>query len=182
MKREFGKKLIEDFLPRWDLTHVLDTSGAYIPGHGTPTVILFGKNQPPVSGTIRTVLGIRGEPVTPEDPAQGVVWQAIRRQIDQPGSESEWVSAANSPRANFHKHPWSIGGGGAAELKEQIDGACANTLGKSWTSFAANRTSASQLLHSKTMPTCSQASYFNDSVCQIKAGASWSKATRFAIG
>lgn len=35
MKREFGKKLIEDFFPRIDLTHVIDTSGAYIPGHGT---------------------------------------------------------------------------------------------------------------------------------------------------
>ena len=77
MKREFGKKLIEEYLPRWDLTHVIDTAGAYIPGHGTPTVILFGKNQPPVSGTIRTVLGIRGEPAAPDDPAQGLVWQAI---------------------------------------------------------------------------------------------------------
>ena len=38
MKREFGKKLIEEFFPRVDLTHVIDTSGAYIPGHGTPTV------------------------------------------------------------------------------------------------------------------------------------------------
>ena len=44
MKREFGKKLIEEDLPRLDLTHVIDTSGAYIPGHGTPTVILFGRN------------------------------------------------------------------------------------------------------------------------------------------
>ena len=32
MKREFGKKLIEEYIPRWDLTHVIDTSGAYIPG------------------------------------------------------------------------------------------------------------------------------------------------------
>ena len=32
MKREFGKKLIEEFFPRVDLTHVIDTSGAYIPG------------------------------------------------------------------------------------------------------------------------------------------------------
>ena len=31
MKREFGKKLIEEVLPRLDLTHVVDTSGAYIP-------------------------------------------------------------------------------------------------------------------------------------------------------
>src|SRR5262249_2843190 len=45
MKREFGRKLIEEYLPRWDITHVIDTSGAYIPGHGTPTVILFGRNQ-----------------------------------------------------------------------------------------------------------------------------------------
>ena len=45
MKREFGKKLIEEFFPKIDLTHVLDTSGAYIPGHGTPTVILFGQAQ-----------------------------------------------------------------------------------------------------------------------------------------
>jgi hypothetical protein len=121
MKREFGKKLIEEFLPRWDLTHVLDTAGAYIPGHGTPTAILFGKNQPPVSETIRTVLGIRGEPATPNDPTQGLVWQAIVTQIDRPGSVSEWVSAADSLRAGFHGHPWSIGGGGAAELKESLD-------------------------------------------------------------
>lgn len=121
MKREFGKKLIEEYLPRWDLTHVLDTSGAYIPGHGTPTVILFGKNQPPVNSTIRTVLGIHGEPATPVDPAQGLVWQAIVRQMDEPGSVSEWMSAADSPRENFHRHPWSIGGGGAAELKELIE-------------------------------------------------------------
>ena len=48
MKREFGKKLIEEFFPTVDLTHVIDTSGAYIPGHGTPTVILFGRNRRPV--------------------------------------------------------------------------------------------------------------------------------------
>ena len=64
MKREFGKRLIEDFFPRVDLTHVIDTSGAYIPGHGTPTVILFARNQKPVASTIRTVMGIRGEPST----------------------------------------------------------------------------------------------------------------------
>src|SRR5262249_38879213 len=28
MKREFGKKLIEEVLPKLDLTHVIDTSGA----------------------------------------------------------------------------------------------------------------------------------------------------------
>ena len=41
MKREFGKKLIEEHLSQLDLTHIIDTSGAYIPGHGTPTLIAF---------------------------------------------------------------------------------------------------------------------------------------------
>jgi hypothetical protein len=129
MKREFGKKLVEEYLPRWDLTHVVDTSHAYIPDYGTPTVILFGRNQPPVASTIRTVLGIKGEDVTPPDPAEAAVWRAILAQIDQAKSEGEWVSSSNSPRATFSKHPWSIGGGGAGDLKEAIEEGGVHKLG-----------------------------------------------------
>lgn len=121
MKREFGSKLIEEVLPRLDLTHVVDTSGAYIPGHGTPTVILFGRHRAPVGEAVRTVMGIKGEPSTPDDPAQGLVWSAITGQIDRAGSESEFVSIGDTPRATFNKHPWSIGGGGATDLKETIE-------------------------------------------------------------
>lgn len=121
MKREFGSKLIEEVLPRLDLTHVIDTAGAYIPGHGTPTVILFGRHRAPLDEAVRTVMGIKGEPSTPDDPAHGVVWSAIVAQIDRAGSESEFVSVGDTPRATFSKHPWSIGGGGASELKEAIE-------------------------------------------------------------
>ncbi len=122
MKREFGSKLIEQVLPRLDLSHVIDTSGAYIPGHGTPTVILFGRHRPPVDQNVRTVMGIKGEPSTPDDPAHGLVWSAIVEQVDRAGSESDFVSVADTPRATFGKHPWSIGGGGASDLKEDIEG------------------------------------------------------------
>lgn len=121
MKREFGKKLIEDWLPRVDLTHVIDTSGAYIPGHGTPTVILFGRERPPVVSSVRTVMGIKGEPSTPEDPSRGVVWQAIVEQVDTAGTESAFVSVAETPRETFSRHPWSIGGGGAADLLSSLN-------------------------------------------------------------
>ncbi|MCO5304918.1 MAG: BREX-2 system adenine-specific DNA-methyltransferase PglX [Microthrixaceae bacterium] len=121
MKREFGRKLIEQFIPQWDLTHVVHTSGAYIPGHGTPTVILFGRNQAPVADTVRSVMGIRGEPTPPADPTKGLVWSAIVTQIDEPGSESDYISVADTERSRFASHPWSIGGGGAAELKLQMD-------------------------------------------------------------
>ena len=122
MKREFGKKLIEEFFSRLDLTHVIDTSGAYIPGHGTPTVILFGRWQyPRQHSTIRAVLGVQGEPNQPSDPAKGLVWQAIVSQVDVPGSESEWVSVVDIDRDRLAKHPWSLGGGGAADLRVVLE-------------------------------------------------------------
>lgn len=121
MKRAFGKKLIEQFLPQIDLTHVIDTSGAYIPGHGTPTVILFGRSRPPVRHEARAVLGIRGEPSTPDDPEQGKVWRSIVRHLDQAGAQDEFTSVTDIAREVFSAHPWSIGGGGAAELKQQLE-------------------------------------------------------------
>lgn len=125
MKREFGKKLIEEFLPRKDLTCVVDTSGAYIPGHGkpkgTPTALLFGRNQFPSSETVRTVMGIRSEPGTPEILARGLVWGSIVDLINSPGSENEFISVVDQDRNTFASHPWSIGGGGASELKVLLE-------------------------------------------------------------
>jgi len=131
MKREFGSKLIEQVLPRLDLTHVVNTSGAYIPGHGTPTVILFGRHRLPQeeNNPIRTVMGIKGEPSTPDDPAHGLVWSAILGQIDHAGSESKFVSVADTPRATFAKHPWSIGGGGVGDLSKALETITSQKLG-----------------------------------------------------
>ena len=130
MKREFGRKLIESFFPKVDMTHVIDTSGAYIPGHGTPTAILLGRNRPPVRESVRAVLGIRGEPATPEDPANGKVWRAIGLNVDALGGESEWVSATDIARSRFHEHPWSLGGGGARELQETLGAGSEETIGE----------------------------------------------------
>ena len=108
---------------------MVDTSGAYIPGHGTPTVILFGRHRAPVGDGVRTVMGIKGEPSTPDDPANGLVWSAILGQIDRVDSESEFVSVTDTGRDIFAKHPWSLGGGGASGLKERIDTFCTRQLG-----------------------------------------------------
>lgn len=128
MKREFGKKLIEAFLPKINLTHVIDTAGAYIPGHGTPTVILFGRNQPPVGTKVRASMGIKGEPGTPDDPSHGLVWSSIIAQIDNPDSADAFTSVADVPRQGLAKHPWSMGGGGAVDLKGDLEKKSSNTL------------------------------------------------------
>ncbi len=125
MKREFGKKLIQEYLPKRDLTHVVDTSGAYIPGHGnpdgTPTAIIFARNQQPKADQVRAVLGIRSEPGAPEELAQGKVWRSIVELLEKPGNENDYVSVVDQDRGLFAKHPWSMSGGGAGELKELLD-------------------------------------------------------------
>lgn len=121
MKREFGKPLVETVLPGLDLTLVVDTSQAYIPFHGTPTVLLFGRNQRPQREAVRAAMGKRGESGVPEDPAKGKVWSSIVVGWERVGFENEYVSVAELPRSTLNKHPWSLGGGGAADLRNHIE-------------------------------------------------------------
>lgn len=121
MKRRFGVPLIEDFLFRKDLRLIADTSGAYIPGHGTPTVILIGRNNPSVHDVVRAVLGIQGEPGAPGDPTKGFVWSSIVQYVDTAGFENQWISVADLPRENLRRHPWSLNGGGATDLAAALD-------------------------------------------------------------
>ena len=120
MKREFGSKLIEDFLPTVDLRTVIDTSGAYIPGHGTPTTIIIGRNQRPTTDTLRTVLGIRGEPGRPAEAAKGLVWSTIIQHLSQHDYEDNFISVTDLTRASLATHPWSLSGGGAVDLSQAI--------------------------------------------------------------
>lgn len=121
MKREFGSKLIEEFLALKELRLVADTSGAYIPGHGTPTVIVVGRNQRPVGQTVRAVLGVRGEPGRPDNPAKGIVWTSIVEHVDEPGWDDSWVTVTDLDRALLERHPWSLTGGGAVMLLASIE-------------------------------------------------------------
>ncbi|MFJ8777285.1 BREX-2 system adenine-specific DNA-methyltransferase PglX [Streptomyces microflavus] len=123
MKREFGTKLIEEyFAHRVELTEVIDTSGAYIPGHGTPTVILIGRPRDGSKrqSTIRTVRSVQGEPSAPEMAEKGRVWRAIVEQIDKPAHAGQWVSVGDLQRGRyFGKQPWILTDGGL-ELNEAI--------------------------------------------------------------
>jgi hypothetical protein len=120
MKRQMGRSLVNDYLPSQNLTHIIDCSGAHIPGHnsdGTPTVILLSRHGWP-SGPIRAVLGIAGESGAPG--RDGGVWGAIERQIDNPGSESEFISVDDVPRETFASHPWTLQGGAMPAALEVI--------------------------------------------------------------
>lgn len=123
LKRDFGTKLIEDyFAHEVELTEVIDSSGAYIPGHGTPTVILVGtrRSGSSRSSTVRTVRSIQGEPAAPAEGHHGLVWSAIVDQVDRPGSIGKWVSCDDLERKRyFSRQPWILSDGGL-EMAEKI--------------------------------------------------------------
>ncbi|MFE9386641.1 BREX-2 system adenine-specific DNA-methyltransferase PglX [Streptomyces sp. NPDC007025] len=124
MKREFGARLIETYFGHEvELTEVIDTSGAYIPGHGTPTIILVGRSRGGNSRSvkIRTVRSVQGEPAAPQHAHEGLVWSAITNQIDTPGSVSQWVSVDDLERQlYFGKQPWILADGGL-EMVDQLN-------------------------------------------------------------
>jgi hypothetical protein len=121
MKRQLGKRLVEEFLSGVELTRIVDTSGAYLPGHGTPTVLLFARNRPPTERPVRVLVGRRGEPIVPLDPARGEVWSAIVAHHDDVGYEDEYIAVADVARDRFATHPWALAVGARAEVKEAIE-------------------------------------------------------------
>lgn len=133
MKREFGKNLIEKVLRELALTYIVNTAGAFIPGHGTPTVIIFGRNRkidPLTSrGKVLAVLGKRGEHGVPAVPAEAIVWRSIVEHAHEIGFENEYISVDEVERSSLDKHPWTLEGGGASTLKEHLEQQTRTTLG-----------------------------------------------------
>ena len=130
MRREFGKALIEKVLARYELSLVADASHAYIPFHGTPTVLIFARNRKPAGDTVRVVMGKRSESGTPDDPAKGKVWSSIEQGWNLLGFENDYVSVGEFSHETLSKHPWSLGGGGASELKLAIEARGTIALGR----------------------------------------------------
>ena len=95
------------------------------------------------------------------------------------GSESEFVSVADTPRATFAKHPWSIGGGGAAELKEQLNEAAsvASLAPSRWVS-ARNHSTPARTTSSSSADACAPASSTVEAYCSPVL----SMGTEFATG
>ncbi len=129
-KAAFGKNLVTKLLPTIDLTHVVQTSGVRIPGHGTPTAIFFGRGRAPVADTVRVVSAIRGDS-SPVTKTSGKAWREILSAVDSPDALTlRYISACQVDRTQLYRHPWNIGGGGAADLKANLDRRAARRLGE----------------------------------------------------
>ncbi|MEV5828464.1 BREX-2 system adenine-specific DNA-methyltransferase PglX [Spirillospora sp. NPDC052242] len=135
MKREFGKRIIEEFLPTVRISYIIDTSGVHIPGHATPTVIMFGRRFWSTSKSFaRVVVGVRSEPGRPDNAANGLVWRSILNNIDSPGIETQWVAVRDMELDSLAKYPWSISGGETSSVMDKLEDVSKVTRLKSYLS------------------------------------------------
>lgn len=82
-KRDFGQPLVEDFFPTVDLQKIVDCSGLMFPGHGTPTCIVFGRNQKPIDySSIRIVATLPGGGDLRTPPEESRLWREIEAYHD----------------------------------------------------------------------------------------------------
>ncbi|MFF5014358.1 BREX-2 system adenine-specific DNA-methyltransferase PglX [Streptomyces sp. NPDC001165] len=122
MKREFGRNLVERVLSRVEITHVIDASGAYIPGHGTPTAVLAGRNRVPDPGVpVHMVVGRRGEPAQPERPEDGLVWRSLRDLAFTAEGANQWAESYLQDREQLSVFPWSLTPSAARDVLRRME-------------------------------------------------------------
>lgn len=108
-KREFGKPLVEHFLPTVELQKIVDCSGLMFPGHGTPTCLIFGRNAEP-----RTVSPVRVAAILPgggdlrTPPEESPLWLSLEANHDQPGFSDSRVVVTDRARDEIAKWPFSF--------------------------------------------------------------------------
>ncbi|HEV2378927.1 MAG TPA: hypothetical protein VG206_03915 [Terriglobia bacterium] len=104
-KREFGKRLVENFLPAKELQNVVDCSGLSFPGHGTPTLIAFARNRESGPDSEMVVAGgLKGDLLTPPEDTE--LWRSLSTQFNQPGYSDKWVAVTARLKAELASHPW----------------------------------------------------------------------------
>jgi hypothetical protein len=119
-KREFGKPLIEDFFPTVDLQKIVDCSGLTFPGHGTPTCIVFGRNQKPAKeSAIRIAATLPGGGDLRTPPEESLLWKALESHNEEPGYSDERITVGDRPRQEMAKWPWNLESSNE-ELKELL--------------------------------------------------------------
>jgi hypothetical protein len=101
--------------------------------------MLFGTHEPQVARNVHAVLAKRGEPSAPADPARGEVWSSIAGHWNESEFENDYISVASTERDKLAKHPWSLGGGGAVELKELLEDVRRSGWRRSSTALASLR-------------------------------------------
>jgi len=122
-KAEFGKGVITNVMRDVQLDLVIDTSGASLPGHATPTVIMLSKHSKVdvKAHQVVIVASKRGGPSDLPFPEAGAVWKSIGRHCDSVGFDNEWIDVQALHQSKLVEHPWTLGTAANLSIKARLD-------------------------------------------------------------
>ena len=131
MKKEFGKTLIEDVLATIHLDLVMDTSNTHIPHHGTPTVIMLGRNCAASGSRVPAVASLRGGGASRE--SGGTMWSDLVTCAEhghQTDGAREMAEYREVEEEVLRAHPWTFLDPAQHGFLSKLDAACAWKLGE----------------------------------------------------
>ena len=118
---EFGKGVVTKVLPDLTLDLVVDTSGIGLSGHGTPTMIICGRNLPAAAAhNTMTIASLKGNLLGARDSEDGPPWTEIASHFEADGYESQWISVAARPQFELLRHPWVFGSTSQHQVQEHL--------------------------------------------------------------
>jgi hypothetical protein len=107
-KRDFGQPLIENFFSGVSLQKVVDCSGLLFPGHGTPTCLVFGCNEPPLNTVIRVTGLLPGGGDLRTRPEESPLWASVSLHHDGPGYTDKRIVVSDRTLAEMAQWPWNF--------------------------------------------------------------------------
>ncbi len=108
-KREFGRPLVQRFLPTTELTEIVDCSGLMFPGHGTPTCIVFARRRRSAADSpIRVVATLPGGGDLRTPPEDSALWAGLQAHHEEVGYADARIAVSNRARAEMAIWPWSL--------------------------------------------------------------------------
>ena len=104
---EYGESLIANVLNRLDLRRLVDTSRITIPGHGTPTLLVFGRNAARTEDPVELLTVSRGELRRRPDPENGPVWRALSA-VSASQPKLGYANFTKIERVQLDAYPWEL--------------------------------------------------------------------------
>jgi hypothetical protein len=124
--REFGKPLLEDFLPTVHLQKIVNCDGLSFPGHGTPTCLILARTPSEASDTawkdtpIRVATRLPGGGDLLALPEESPLWHALATHHNSPGYRDGRIAVTDRVRAEVLK--WPLNFDSSAEVtKREIE-------------------------------------------------------------
>ena len=133
-QRDLGQPLVEKFFPTVDLQKIVDCSGLFFPGHGTPTCLVFGaQRRPNEQQPIRVAAILPGGGDLRTPPEESPLWFTLAAQHDNPGFNDERVVVSDRPRKEMHTWPWNFAGRTTSQTEDvstrRLEDFCAEPIG-----------------------------------------------------